>query len=71
MISFVGLDPDRVTVEGTGKNCWVHENMLTQTEANFCRREGSGWPCSSLPVPEGAYRKGGENIFSRACCNRI
>jgi len=23
-----------------------------------------------VPVPEGAYRKGGENIFSRACCDR-
>jgi len=29
-----------------------------------------GRPCSSLPVPEGAYRKGGENLFSRACCDR-
>jgi len=23
-----------------------------------------------LPVPEGAYRKDGENLFSRACCDR-
>jgi len=26
-----------------------------------------GRPYSSLSVPEGAYRKDGENIFSRAC----
>jgi len=30
-----------------------------------------GRPYSSLPVPEGAYRKDGENICSRACCDRI
>jgi len=29
-----------------------------------------GRPYSSLPEPEGAYRKDGENIFSRACCDR-
>jgi len=29
-----------------------------------------GRPYSSLSVPEGAYRKDGENIFSRACCDR-
>jgi len=25
---------------------------------------------NSLPVPEGAYRKDGENIIARACCDR-
>jgi len=34
------------------------------------RREGSGEPYCGLSVPEGAYRKDGQNIFSRACCNR-
>jgi len=29
-----------------------------------------GRPYSSLPVLEGAYRKDGENIVSRACCDR-
>jgi len=29
-----------------------------------------GRPYSSLPVPEGAYRKDGENLFSRAYCDR-
>jgi len=29
-----------------------------------------GRPYSSLSVPEGAYRKDGENIFSRACCDK-
>jgi len=29
-----------------------------------------GRPYSSLPVPEGAYRKYGESILSRACSNR-
>jgi len=29
-----------------------------------------GRPYSSLPVPEGAYRKDVENNFSRACCER-
>jgi len=28
-----------------------------------------GRPFSSLSVPEGAYRKDGGNIFSRACCD--
>jgi len=23
-----------------------------------------------VPVPEGAYRKGGENLFSKACCDK-
>jgi len=27
-------------------------------------------PYSSLSLPEGAYRKDGENLFSRACCDR-
>jgi len=30
----------------------------------------AGRPYSSLSVLKGAYRKDGENIFSRACCNR-
>jgi len=29
-----------------------------------------GRPYSSLPVPEGAYGKDGDRLFSRACCNR-
>jgi len=29
-----------------------------------------GRPDCGIPVPEGAYRKDGENIFSRACCDR-
>jgi len=32
--------------------------------------KAAGRPSSSPPVPEGAYRKDGENIFSRACCDR-
>jgi len=32
--------------------------------------KAAGRPDSSLSVPEGAYRKDGENIFSRACCDR-
>ena len=33
--------------------------------------KAAGRPYSSLPVPErGPYRKDGENIFSRACCDR-
>jgi len=24
----------------------------------------------SLPVPEGAYSKAGDNLFSKACCDR-
>ena len=36
------------------------------------RREGSGRPYSSLPVPEGTfYRKAGEGLFMRSCNNRI
>jgi len=27
-------------------------------------------PSSGLSVPEGVYRKNGENIFIRACCDR-
>jgi len=30
-----------------------------------------GRPYCSLPVPEGAYRKDGGGLFTRACCNRI
>jgi len=29
-----------------------------------------GRPCSSLPVPEGAYRKDGEALFTRTCSDR-
>jgi len=36
----------------------------------FSLEEASGRPYCSLPVPEGACRKDGENIFSRACCDR-
>ena len=32
--------------------------------------QAMGRPCSSLSVPEGAYKKDGKNIFSRACCDR-
>jgi len=32
--------------------------------------KAAGRPCSSPPVPEGAYRKDGANLFSKACCNR-
>jgi len=34
------------------------------------RREGCGETLEQLPVPGGADRKDGENIFSRACCDR-
>ena len=34
------------------------------------RREGCGETLNSPPVPEGAYRKDGENIFGRDCCDR-
>jgi len=27
-------------------------------------------PCCSLPVPEGAYKKAGERLFTRACRDR-
>jgi len=32
--------------------------------------KAAGRPYSSLPVPEGGYRKNGGNIFSSACCDR-
>ena len=33
--------------------------------------EKAAWrPCSSLPVPEGAYKKAGEGLFTRVCCDR-
>jgi len=32
--------------------------------------KAAGRPHSSLSVPEGAYRKDGQNVFSRACCDR-
>ena len=32
--------------------------------------KAAGRPYHGLSVPEGAYRKDGENLFSRACCNR-
>jgi len=31
--------------------------------------KAGGRPYSSLPVPGGTYRKDGENIFGRACCD--
>jgi len=34
------------------------------------RREGSRETLEQLPVPEEAYRKDGEDIFSRICCNK-
>ena len=30
----------------------------------------AGRPYSSLPVPEGTYRKDGDNLYSEACCDR-
>jgi len=36
----------------------------------FSLEQAAGRPYCSLPVPEGAYRKEGENLFSTACCNR-
>ena len=33
--------------------------------------KAAGRPYSSLPVPEGACRKDGDYVFSKACCNRI
>ena len=36
-----------------------------------CREEkAAGRPYSSLPVPKGAYRKGGERLFVRECRDR-
>jgi len=32
--------------------------------------KAEGRPYRSLPVPEGAYRKVGDKLFSRACCDR-
>jgi len=29
-----------------------------------------GRPCSSLPVPDGAYKKATEGLFTRACSDR-
>jgi len=29
-----------------------------------------GKPCSSLPIPEGSYKKGGDRLFIRTCCDR-
>ena len=34
------------------------------------RREGSRETLEQMPVPEEAYRKDGEDIFSRICCNK-
>jgi len=36
----------------------------------FSLEKAGGRPCSSLPVPEGAYKKAGEGLFTRACSDR-
>jgi len=50
------------------------ETLLSRKQLNICllmeSSEKQGRHYSSLPVPEGAYRKDGENIFSRACSDR-
>jgi len=36
----------------------------------FSLEKAAGRPYCGLPVPEGAYRKDGQNLFSRACCEK-
>jgi len=48
------------------------KNLLSLENGAVQPREekAPGWPYSSLPVPEGAYRKDGEGLFTRVCSNR-
>jgi len=34
------------------------------------RGEGCGETLEQLPVPGGGYRKDGDNVFGKACCDR-
>jgi len=44
--------------------------MLARWGCSVWSREGSGVTLEQLPVPEGAYRKDGEGLFTRVCSDR-
>ncbi|GAB0178307.1 hypothetical protein GRJ2_000296000 [Grus japonensis] len=50
------------------------EHLSCEDRLRECVQPGEekapGRPYSSLPIPEGAYRKAGEGLFTRACSDR-
>ena len=49
------------------------KNLLSLENGAVQPREekAPGWPYSSLPVPEGAYRKDGEGLFTRENFSKV
>jgi len=56
--------------QGNFTQFFFYHRTLSPLKGPFSLEKALGRPYSSLPVPEGAYRKAGEGLFIRVCSGR-